>query len=206
MTADTNTKSENMLNNVTLTRRQVAVGAAWAAPVVALAVATPLAAASGTPTTPVAAPGSYMALSTSVVAESGSPRVINVNRDGEDFARLTAIGTPTPAQGTYNSGPLTLTITWGASAVVPTPGDYSMPAPTSLNGWVLDSATTFPVTGSTGSVRYVHAPILNGLSNITLLPQFALTQQGANGATTVTAILAASALSFSTNSGTDFTN
>jgi hypothetical protein len=89
-----------------LTRRQIAVGAAWAAPVIALAVATPAHAAS---VPPVAQPQLYIADASDVAIVPDTSVTFNTNNTV--FTLLNA--TPTA-----NTGTVIFTLTWTSGFVL----------------------------------------------------------------------------------------
>ncbi|QWT24870.1 hypothetical protein KPL76_05795 [Subtercola sp. PAMC28395] len=121
-----------------LTRRQVATGAAWAVPVIALAVGTPLASASVTSPT---------ATVTGTITGSvgNGVRTVKYSNGGVSYD---SAGDPTLP----DSGILTIKLAWDNSAYVITYD--SVPS-----GWVLVSASS-----TVSVVQYEHAPISNGAS------------------------------------------
>ncbi|GGF12731.1 hypothetical protein [Subtercola lobariae] len=125
-----------------LTRRQVAVGAAWAAPVVALAVATPFAAASVVFDSPTAyVTGTLTATGTSATARSatysgGSMTYNSAGVSGQDSGNLTLT--------VYNTKPTIWTTTISTAAYVSA-------------GWTLVSANI-----TTQTYVFAHTAVTNG--------------------------------------------
>lgn len=125
-----------------LTRRQVAVGAAWAAPVVALAVATPFAAASTVFDSPTAyVTGTLAATGTSSTARSatysgGSMTYNSAGVSGQDSGNLTLT--------VYNTKSTIWTTTINTAAYV-------------TAGWTLVSANT-----TTQTYVFSHTAVTNG--------------------------------------------
>jgi hypothetical protein len=153
-----------------LDRRTVVLGAAWSVPVIALAVATPLAAAS-TPD-PQPAPGGGLSVwqgGTSVQTWTVSqPNRVQINT-GQSIgfnAFNGETGEDVPA-GTYRSGLITVTVQWGQGNGVPTPADYRLEE-RNLNGWARIGA--LPAPGTSGTVQYTYMGVLNGSENIVTLP------------------------------------
>lgn len=151
-------------------RRTLVKAGAWSIPVIALAVATPLAAASVPEPQP--APGGGLSVwqgGTSVQTWTVSqPNRVQVNV-GQTIG-FTAFNPDTgenvPA-GTYRSGLITVTVEWGSGNGVPEPASYRLDERT-LNGWARIGAA--PAPGATGSVRYTYDGVLNGIENIVPLP------------------------------------
>jgi hypothetical protein len=123
-----------------LTRRQVAIGAAWTVPVIAVATATPAHAAS-VQQNPTATVGGTMTASS-----AGSARTVNYTNGFITYDNAGQTG--------VSSGNLYLDFTWTTAALVPT---YDLAA-FQAQGWVLDSPY---VSGGT-SFSFSHAPIANG--------------------------------------------
>jgi hypothetical protein len=123
------------------TRRQVTTAAAWAAPVIALSVATPLAAAS----TPVDSPTAYITGTLTASGSASTPRVATYSG-----GQLTYDSAGTPG---LNSGDLTIEIyntktsVWTLTTDVVTSYQAA--------GWVLVSASPALTT-------FIHAAIANG--------------------------------------------
>lgn len=151
-------------------RRTVILGAAWSVPVIAVAVATPLAAAS-TPE-PQPAPGGGLSVwqgGTSVQTWTVTqPNRVQVNTGQTiGFNAFNAdTGESVPA-GTYKSGLITVTVQWGPGNGVPTPANYRLEERT-LNGWTRVGSAPGP--GTSGTVQYTYAGVLNGSENIAALP------------------------------------
>lgn len=150
-------------------RRTVIRAAAWSAPVIALAAATPLAAAS---TTPQPAPGGGLSTwqgGTSVQTFTVSnPQRVQINQNQTVGFNVMDIDTGDNApDGAYSSGALTVTVTWGAGNGVTAPGSYTLEE-RALNGWTRVGA--LPAPGTTGSVEYTYAGVLNGAANVVQLP------------------------------------
>ncbi|MFJ2552785.1 hypothetical protein [Microbacterium sp. NPDC087591] len=157
-------------NGAGINRRSVIKAAAWSAPVIAVAVATPLAAASVNTPQPAPAGGlSEWQGSTSV----GTWTVTQPNRVQINTGQSVGFNVLNPdtgdiePAGLYSSGAVTVTVQWGAGNGVTTPTSYRLEERT-LNGWVRVGA--LPEAGTTGSVQYVYTGILNGASNIVSLP------------------------------------
>jgi len=162
-----------------LSRRQVMVGAAWAAPVIALAVATPLSAASD----PAPAPNSGGYTSTfdagvQVLRQtSTTPQRVSVNPSGTSYVQFTVYDpdfNPATA-GTYTAGTINLVLNWGAGNGVTTPGSYTL-TEQNLQGWT--RVGSLPGAGATGTVTYQYTGLLNGAQAI--LPQVRLTPTSGN--------------------------
>lgn len=162
---------DNNAQHSGVSRRTIVKGAAWSVPVVALAVATPLAAASG-PIPPQAAPGGGLSEwqgSTSV----GTWTVSQPNRVQINVAQSVGFNVLDPDTGDvadagkYTSGVVSVTIQWGAGSGVSTPTSYRIEE-RNLNGWV--RVGPLPAEGTSGIVEYTHAGILNGAANIAQLP------------------------------------
>ncbi|MCU1481336.1 MAG: hypothetical protein JWQ19_2122 [Subtercola sp.] len=124
-----------------LTRRQVATGAAWAVPVVALAVAAPAAAAS----TVLSSPTAYVT-GTLSAGGTGTHRVADYTGGNTTYNSLGFPG--------LNSGNLTLTISW----TNPTKYTITYDAAGYLSaGWQLLTNTP-----ASGLIVYTHTPVNNG--------------------------------------------
>jgi hypothetical protein len=121
-----------------LTRRQIAIGAAWAAPVLALAVASPAAAASGG--NPSANVGGTM------TASSDGPNRTVSYQNG--FISYDSQGQP------VTSGNLTLSFDWTTAALVPSYVLEDFQA----QGWVVQNAYT---SGGT-TFSFTHSPVADG--------------------------------------------
>jgi hypothetical protein len=127
-----------------LTRRQVTTAAAWAAPVIALAVATPLAAASD----PVESPTAYVSGAINATGTSSTARTATYSGGSLNFDSAGISG--------VDSGNLTLVVSstragWTTST--------DIPAVYQAAGWTLVSASP------DGTVfGFSHAPISNGQS------------------------------------------
>lgn len=153
-----------------LDRRTVVRAAAWSAPVIAMAVATPLAAASVPEPQP--APGGGLSVwqgGTSVQTWTVTPpNRVQVNTGQTiGFNTFNAdTGESVPA-GTYRSGLVTVTVQWGPGNGVPAPADYRLEERT-LSGWVRVGA--LPAPGTSGIVQYTYIGVLNGSENIVPLP------------------------------------
>ncbi|MEA9986511.1 MULTISPECIES: hypothetical protein [Subtercola] len=120
-----------------LSRRQVALGAAWSVPVIALAVASPAQAASVT--LPTAAVGGSIG-----VVQGATVRTATYSGG---YMNYNAAGTTT------TSGNLTLTFAWR------TTGSWTMSPPDTAGftaqGWIQSSS-------SAGTLVFTHAPIADG--------------------------------------------
>lgn len=154
----------------TLGRRTVVLGAAWSVPVIALAVATPLSAASVPEPQP--APGGGLSVwqgGTSVQTWTVTqPNRVQVNTGQSiGFNAFNADNGENVPAGTYRSGLITVTVQWGSGNGVPTPANYRLEERT-LNGWA--RVGTLPAPGTTGSVQYTYTGVLNGSENIVPLP------------------------------------
>jgi hypothetical protein len=151
-------------------RRTLILGAAWSVPIIAVGVATPLAAAS-TPE-PQPAPGGGLSVwqgGTSVQTWTVTqPNRVQVNTGQSiGFNAFNAdTGENVPA-GTYRSGLITVTVQWGPGNGVPAPANYRLEERT-LNGWTRVGAA--PEPGTTGIVQYTYAGVLNGSGNVVPLP------------------------------------
>jgi hypothetical protein len=157
-----------------ISRRQVMVGAAWAAPVVALAVATPLAAASE----PIAAPndGTYTSQFDSGVSlqvvKTLNPNRVNINPTGSSYISFYVQDNETgdlQPNGLYTAGVVSFVLSWGAGGPVTTPGAYHL-TEIDLMGWARVGEA--PADGPTGSVTYQYTGLLNGTQAI--LPRLRL--------------------------------
>jgi hypothetical protein len=128
-------------NSRGLTRRQVTAAAAWAAPVIALAVATPLAAASDPITVPKATVtgtiGSTTQGTTRTVTYSGG--TVSYNNAGD---------------ASITSGNLELTFAWNRPTLVPNFDAAAFAA----QGWVVLLA----YAPGASVFSFAHAPIANG--------------------------------------------
>jgi len=149
--------SEN--GNGSISRRSVIKAAAWAAPVVAVAVAAPLASASTGPQ-PVG-PGSNAELDGGVsigTYRGGNPNEVRVNQTaaGFGFYIFDSNGDEYP-DGTYQASTPTITVSWSASA------SYT-PVLQNLRGWTQVGGST--AAGTSGSISFTYAgPFLNGATN-----------------------------------------
>jgi hypothetical protein len=140
---DVQTSAEAADETRGLTRRQVAVGAAWAVPVIALAAATPLAAASGDPVTvPTAVVGGAIGSTT-----AGNVRTVTYSGG---YATYDNAGDAGVTSGTYE-----LSFSWNKPALVPS---FDL-AEFSAQGWVVESA--YAPGGNFFS--FTHAPVSNGV-------------------------------------------
>jgi hypothetical protein len=152
-----------------LNRRAVIKAAAWSAPVIAVAVATPLAAAS-VDTGPRVAPAGLTEWQggTSVSTSIANPAHVLINRGASvGFIAFTPDGDDLEEPGTFTSGAASVSVTWGAGGNVTEPTSYRLEE-SSLNGWTRVGA--LPAPGTTGTVQYVHTGILNGAGNVVSLP------------------------------------
>ncbi|CAH0179955.1 hypothetical protein SRABI76_01506 [Microbacterium oxydans] len=151
-------------------RRTVIKAAAWSAPVVAVAIATPMAAASVARLQ--TAPGGGLSVwqgSTSVGTFTvAQPNRVQVNTGQSVGFSVMDIDTgEDAAAGLYTSGVVTVTVQWGAGSGVPTPSSYRLEE-RNLNGWT--RVGSLPDAGTTGSVQYVYTGLLNGSANVVPLP------------------------------------
>ncbi|UFS57878.1 hypothetical protein [Subtercola endophyticus] len=126
-----------------LTRRQVATGAAWAVPVVALAVSTPLAAASVV----IDSPTAYLTGTISATGTSASPRTATYVNGSMTYNSAGVAG--------QNSGNLTLTVYNNKPTIWST--TISTAAYISA-GWALVSANTV-----TQVYIFSHTAVTNGV-------------------------------------------
>ncbi|WP_133192829.1 hypothetical protein [Microbacterium sp. TPD7012] len=153
-----------------IARRTVVKAAAWSVPVVALAVSTPLAAASVPEPQP--APGGGLSVwqgGTSVQTWTVTqPNRVQVNTgQNVGFNAFNGdTGESVPA-GTYRSGLITVTVQWGAGNGVPSPASYRLDE-RALNGWSRIGAA--PAAGTSGSAQYTYSGVLNGSENLVPLP------------------------------------
>lgn len=176
-------------------RRTLLKAGAWSAPVIAVAVATPLAAASVADPQP--APGGGLSAwqgGTSVQTWTLSqPNRVQVNTGQtvgfNSFDAETGEAVP---DGTYRSGIVTVTVQWGEGNGVPAPESYRLEERT-LNGWT--RVGDVPAEGTSGLVQYTYSGILNGASNIVSLPVVWL-YPSAGGALTPTYVNTAIASEF----------
>jgi hypothetical protein len=156
-----------------LDRRSVIKAAAWSAPVIAAAVATPLAAASGnTPAVPVPAPAGGLSVwqggTSAQTWTVSAPNRVQVN-SGQTVG-FVAFDPDTGEQepsGKFTSGTVTVSVSWGAGNNVPTPASYRLEE-RNLYGWTRVGAA--PAEGTSGTASYTYTGILNGLDNIVTLP------------------------------------
>lgn len=151
-------------------RRTFITAAAWSVPVIAVAVSTPLAAASLPE--PLPAPGGGLSVwqgGTSVQTFTvAQPNRVQINTGQTvGFNVFDADTGETVAPGTYRSGVITVTVQWGAGNGVPAPTSYRAEERT-LNGWVRVGA--LPVPGESGLIEYTYTGVLNGGVNVVSLP------------------------------------
>lgn len=154
----------------TIDRRTLVKAAAWSVPVVAVAVSTPLAAASLPEPQP--APGGGLSVwqgGTSVQTWTVTPpnRVQVNTAQSVGFNAFDAETGELAPSGTFRSGLITVTVTWGPGNGVPAPADYRLEE-RSLNGWT--RIGTAPAAGTSGMVQYTHSGVLNGSENLVPLP------------------------------------
>ncbi|MDO9395291.1 MAG: hypothetical protein Q7T71_01955 [Herbiconiux sp.] len=139
-----NESFENAAENTTgtqsgLTRRQVALGAAWAAPVVALAVATPLAAASG------GIPRAWQVNSS--ISGSGGPQYAgNISITG---GGVTLLNNPGDSTGLLT---ITVNVPVNYTAQRSDTDATAIAQGTIIDGWTV---TLFSVSGSNGRTAIV---------------------------------------------------
>lgn len=160
-------------------RRTMIKAAAWSAPVIAVAVATPLAAAS-TEGPAIPAPGGGLSLwqgGTSIQTWTMSPpsRVQINNGQTVGFTVFNATSGDQEPAGKFTSGAVTVTVTWGAGRGVTNPSSYRLQEQ-NLNGWVIVGA--LPAEGTSGSVTYTYSGVLNGAENLVPLPVLWLLPSG----------------------------
>jgi len=162
-----------------ISRRQVMVGAAWAAPVVALAVATPMSAASEP--TPAPNTGGYTSAFDAGVQvlkqQSTTPQRVSVNPSGTSYVLFTVYDPDfnPAAAGTYTAGTVNFTLNWGSGSGVTSPGSYTL-TEVNLQGWT--RVGTLPDPTAEGSISYIYTGLLNGQQAI--LPQVRLTPTTGN--------------------------
>lgn len=161
--------------NTGLSRRQLAKGAAWAAPAIALAVATPAAAASPSVPTPLPPGANSWSGGTSIFQNNFvTPNRVQVNAGSVvGFNVFSPPAFDVPAEpGLYISSDIRVRIYWSASAAL-------TPELVSENGWVAISGNLVP--GLTGEVTYQYAAgILNGSTNAVALPVVYLSSSSGN--------------------------
>ncbi|MHC9044174.1 hypothetical protein ACYX8G_06315 [Microbacterium saperdae] len=181
-------------------RRTVIKAAAWSAPVIAVAVATPLAAASeGTGPRPAPAGLTEWQGGTSVSTSIVNPAHVLINRGANvGFIAFTPDGDDLEAPGLFTSGAASVSVTWGAGGNVTDPTSYRLEE-SNLNGWTRVGA--LPAAGTTGTVQYVYSGILNGAGNVVSLPLLRLypTAGGSLTATYVSTSLTSEHLSEKTS-------
>ena|GEM_PF-3752108 len=173
------------LDTRALDRRKVLAGAAWAAPVLAVAVAAPAAAAS-TLTVQPAPPGTlFDPIGFGVTVASNEKTATLAPAAGASFNAYSG-ATKLPEKTRY-SGTVKLVVTWTASSQV----TATLPA---LNGWTKSEATSGDKT--TATYTYAGIPgqgILNGTPAISL-PSMSWAGKGSSGkipSMTITASLSA---------------
>jgi len=162
-------------------RRTMIKAAAWSAPVIAVAVATPLAAAS-VDVQP--APGggrSEWQGGTSVQTWTPStPQRVQINNNQNvGFIVYDADTGDLEPDDKYTAGVLTVTITWGAGGVVTEPTSYRAQEQR-LNGWVRVGALE---EGTSGRLTYTYTGIQNGAKNTIPLPVVWLLPSAGGGLT-----------------------
>lgn len=182
-------------------RRTVIKAAAWSAPVIAAAIATPLAAASGNnpQPRPAAAGLTEWQGGTSVSTTLTAPAHVIINRGATvGFIAFTENGDDLEESGLFTSGAASVILSWGAGGNVTVPTSYSL-TESNLNGWTRKGA--LPAPGTTGTVEYVNTGILNGAENVVPLPLLRLypTGGGALTQTYVTTILSSEYMSEKTS-------
>ncbi|MBT9608035.1 hypothetical protein [Microbacterium sp.] len=176
-----------------VSRRTVIKTAAWAVPVVAVAVAAPLASASTTGPEPVQ-PGSATTLDggTSISTyRGGNPNEIRINQStsGFGFFIFDANGVEYP-DGTYVASTPTITVTWNGV------GDYT-PILRDLRGWTQSGGST--ASGTTGSITFLYSgQLLNGASNRVPAPYVVLRPTTGNALGSTRATVEAAAVNFDT--------
>ncbi|MDQ0729169.1 hypothetical protein [Microbacterium sp. W4I20] len=153
-----------------IARRTIVKAAAWSVPVIAVAVSTPLAAASTAEPQP--APGGGLSVwqgGTSVQTWTiTQPNRVQVNTgQNVGFNAFDANTGDIVPPGTYRSGLITVTVQWGPGNGVPEPADYRLEE-RSLSGWTRVGAA--PAPGASGTVQYTYVGVLNGSANIVPLP------------------------------------
>ena len=149
-----------------INRRAVIKAAAWSAPVIAVAVATPLAAASTAPR-PAGAGLTEWQGGTSVSTSIAAPAHVLINRGATvGFVAFTPDG-DLEEPGLFTSGAASVTVSWGAGGNVTVPTSYRLEE-TNLFGWT--RVGSLPAAGTTGSIEYVRPGILNGAGNVVSLP------------------------------------
>ncbi|MGD8168352.1 hypothetical protein ACEXOS_014105 [Herbiconiux sp. P16] len=142
MTHDVQNSGETVEETRGLTRRQVALGAAWSVPVIALAAATPAAAASDPITVPTAVVGGTIGSTT-----AGTTRTVTYSGG---YATYNNAGDAGISSGNYE-----LSFSWNKPTLVPS---FDLAAFTA-QGWVVENAYT------PGGVffSFTHAPVSNGV-------------------------------------------
>ncbi|WEK59922.1 MAG: hypothetical protein P0Y60_11240 [Candidatus Microbacterium colombiense] len=182
-----------------MNRRTVIKAAAWSAPVIAVAIATPLAAASVLAPRPAPAGLTEWQGGTSIATSAAVPAYVAVNRTANvGFFAFTPDGEDLEPDGTFTSGTATVTVQWGAGGTVTTPTSYRLEE-TNLNGWT--RVGSVPAPGTTGAVEYRYPGILNGASNVVSLPVLRLypTAGGSLTPTYVSTVLSADNMSEKTS-------
>ncbi|MEV7756298.1 hypothetical protein AB0O16_01065 [Microbacterium sp. NPDC089180] len=176
-----------------VSRRAVIKTAAWAAPVIAVAVAAPLASASTTGPQPVPS-GSASTLDggTSISTyRGGNPNEIRINQStsGFGFFIYDGNGDEYPAGSYYASAP-TITVKWSGS------GDYT-PILQNLRGWTQSGGTV--ASGTSGSITFSYSgQLLNGSANRVPAPFVILRPTSGNTLPPTRAVVEASAVNFET--------
>lgn len=176
-----------------VTRRTVIKTAAWAAPVIAVAVATPLAAASATGPQPVPQ-GAATTLDggTSISTyRGGNPNEIRINQSAAGFGFFIFDGNGDEyPDGTYIASTPTITVSWTGS------GSYT-PILQNLRGWTQSSGSL--AAGTSGSVTLTYSgQLLNGASNRVTAPYLILRPTSGNTLPPTRATVEASAVNFDT--------
>lgn len=146
-----------------LDRRSVVKAAAWAAPEIAVAVAAPMAAASGEPTP---APTGSLWENSLNISTSEINRTVGTGASSIKFDYYPNGTDEDPVEaGTYTIGAPTFTLSWTGA------GSYALDESGNLRGWTRLGPA--PAPGTSGSVSYTYpAGLLNGAS--TRLPSVVL--------------------------------
>lgn len=184
-----NEKSDSVTGSVS--RRTVIKTAAWAAPVIAVAVAAPLAAASGPQPVPQGAATTLDGGTSISTYRGGSPNEIRINQStaGFGFFIFDGNGDEYPA-GTYVASTPTITVSWTGS------GDYT-PILQNLRGWTQVSGSVAAGTSGTITLAY-SGQLLNGSANRVPAPYVILRPTSGSTLPPTRATVEAAAVNFDT--------